>query len=81
MLEGSDSVAIAKPPITHTNDSQVPAPYSIWNLLLTSVTSCKSLVATNRKENLMKTPVFTGAALASVEVMDFFFIQAQTYLE
>lgn len=72
MLEGSDSVAIAKPPISHTNGSQVPAPHSIWNLLLTSVTSCKSPMAINREESSMQIPVFPGAALASIEVMNFF---------
>lgn len=69
MLEGSDSVAII-----HTNGSQVPAPHSTWNLEF-AADFCDKLQIPNgykQKEKFHANPVFTGAALASVEWWIFF---------
>lgn len=61
MLEGSDSVAIAKPLTIYTNGSQVPAPHSIWNLLLLLWQAVNPQWLRTERKILCQLPSFTGA--------------------
>lgn len=81
MLEGSDFVAIAKPPTIYTKWLSSASSTQHLEFAPSSVTSCKSPMAANRKENSMPTPSFIGAVPLPLLKWWIFFLQAQTYLE